>query len=297
MLVGAAVPAWSGDVRVSFSNGRVTIVAADASPRQILTEWAKLGQVRITNLERLAGSPVTIQLMDVPEPQALETLLRGTAGYVAAPRRAAGDIALSRYDRILLMPGAAPVLPVVTPGGASPASPAPTRGRPVQPAGRPDDGAAGQPRPAPGTNQRQFFPTGVQGPGRVGQSPGQYFAPSQSQPGYGTMQTQQPGMQTPATQIPTYSTPQAPGATGTSVPGMTTAPVPLQTTPYSNARPPFVVQPSDSGTYANPYALPSTVQNPATPAPATTPGATTPGAATPGAMTPTVPIKKSGEKG
>ena len=129
ILLTAAVPARAGEVKLSFSNGLVTIVATDASPRQILAEWAKLGQVRIINLERLSGGPVTLQLTSVPEAQALETLLRGSAGYVAAPRQAAAAEATSRYDRILLMPGVAPAMPPAT---SSAAAPQPTgRGRVV----------------------------------------------------------------------------------------------------------------------------------------------------------------------
>ena len=86
-LLAAAGPAWGGEVKLSFSHGLVTLIATDASPREILSEWARLGQVRVTNLDRLAGAPVTLQMTDVPELRALETILRGTAGYVAAPRR------------------------------------------------------------------------------------------------------------------------------------------------------------------------------------------------------------------
>jgi hypothetical protein len=109
-LVAVAVPSWAGEVKLSFSNGLITIVATNATPRQILAEWARQGQVQITNLDRLAGGPVTMQMTAVPEAQALETLLRGTAGYVAAPR-AESVVAASAYDRIMLMPGVAPSLP------------------------------------------------------------------------------------------------------------------------------------------------------------------------------------------
>lgn len=137
-LLVSAGPAWAGDVKLSFSNGRVSLVATDASPREILAEWARLGQVNVTNLDRLAGTPVTLQLADVPETRALEIILRGTAGYVAAPRRAA-VATISLYDRILLMPGVAPEVPAAAPatGGPAvrpgqPATLGPIRGRPGQ---------------------------------------------------------------------------------------------------------------------------------------------------------------------
>src|SRR5689334_20673654 len=70
------------DVRVSMANGRVTIVATDATPRQILEEWARVGQTRLVNAERLTGPPTSIDLENVPEAQALDTLLRSASGYV-----------------------------------------------------------------------------------------------------------------------------------------------------------------------------------------------------------------------
>lgn len=137
-VLAFAAPARAGEVKLSFSNGRVSVVATDASPREILGEWARLGKVRVTNLDRLAGAPVTLQLTDVPEPRALETILRGTAGYIAAARREPGS-AISQYDRILLMPGVAPPMPQAAPSPL--ANTVIGRGRPGQsPFGGSDNG-------------------------------------------------------------------------------------------------------------------------------------------------------------
>jgi hypothetical protein len=300
VLLAVAVPAVAGEVKVTFANGLVTIVATDASPRQILGEWAKLGQVRITNLERLTGGPVTIQITNAPEAQALETLLRGTAGYVAAPRASAGDMAaLSRYDRILLMPGVAPAV--------VPVAPAPTtvsRGRPAAlPAfdDQDDDQPEAQPRAMPTTpGMPQRFGGGGTVPGRSA-TPGQTLAPGQSaSPGqfvpqrspyqqqaspYGgaTPPTTQQASPAGSRQIAPSQNPQLPpGATGSSVPGMTTAPIQLPTTPYSNSGPPaMVVQPDDVQSpvsaarpgeataptpemYRNPYGLAEPIRPPVT---------------------------------
>src|SRR5262249_52889681 len=66
-------------------------------------EWARVGQTRIVNLERISGGPVTLQLTDVPEEQAIDVVLRAVSGYVLAPRPT--DAAnLSRFDRIIVMP-------------------------------------------------------------------------------------------------------------------------------------------------------------------------------------------------
>src|SRR3954470_18076824 len=95
-----AVSTASADVHLTMQNGRVTLVAKDATVRQILTEWARVGQTRIVNGERVMGGPVSLELTDVPEKQALDIVLRSISGYMAAPRPEPIANA-SRFDRIL----------------------------------------------------------------------------------------------------------------------------------------------------------------------------------------------------
>lgn len=102
-LVAGASPAAAGDVSLTVADGRVTIVARNATPRQILEAWARQGHTRIVNVERVSGGPTTLIITNEPESKALATLLRTVAGYIAAPRRAAIANA-SQYDRILIMP-------------------------------------------------------------------------------------------------------------------------------------------------------------------------------------------------
>src|SRR5437867_6021949 len=97
-----AAPA-SAEIRLTINDGRVTLLARDATLRQILAEWARVGQTKIVNAERVPGGPVTLQLTNVPEQQALDTLLRSLAGYVAAPRPTTAAN-LSVFDRIVVMP-------------------------------------------------------------------------------------------------------------------------------------------------------------------------------------------------
>jgi hypothetical protein len=99
--------AAAGDLRLSIANGRVTLIAQDVSLKQILDEWARVGQTTIVGSERLLGQAVTIELQDVPEARALETLLRSASGYIAKPRAvmAAGG---STYDRIMIMAASRP---------------------------------------------------------------------------------------------------------------------------------------------------------------------------------------------
>lgn len=102
-LVAGATPALAGDVSLTIADGRVTIVARDATPRQILDAWARQGHTRIVNAERVSGGPTTLLITNEPESKALAIVLRSVAGYIAAPRRVAMANS-SQYDRILIMP-------------------------------------------------------------------------------------------------------------------------------------------------------------------------------------------------
>jgi hypothetical protein len=101
-LLVTPTPATAGDLRLSIANGRVTIVAQDVSIKQILDEWGRIGQTTVVGAERLVGPTVTLELHDVPEARALETLLRSASGYIAKPR--AATLGASAFDRILIMP-------------------------------------------------------------------------------------------------------------------------------------------------------------------------------------------------
>jgi len=110
VLLGAGTA--SAEVHVTMRNGRVSIVAKDATLRQILAEWARVGQAKIVNVERIPGGPMTIELIEMPEAQALDILLRPLSGYLAAPRaNAAAD--LSTFDRIVVMPTLASARPAL----------------------------------------------------------------------------------------------------------------------------------------------------------------------------------------
>ncbi|HUR35065.1 MAG TPA: hypothetical protein VM032_14780 [Vicinamibacterales bacterium] len=156
LLAGPA----QADVRVSIANGNVTVSARDATVRQILAEWARVGQTRIVNLERIAGAPLTIELTDVPEAQALDTLLRSVSGYLAAPRAVSAPTS-SRYDRIFIL-----ATSTGTPARPSPApaNPAPTFTPPnFLPPPAPDDQNGDDDAPQP---RRSGAPVAPAGPPR-----------------------------------------------------------------------------------------------------------------------------------
>ena len=104
-LLAASVA--NADVRLSMRDGRIAIVAKDATVAEILAEWAKIGRTRIVNADRLPSDVVTLELQNVSEQQALDVLLRGTSGYLAVPR-ADADPNASLFDRIAIMAPSVP---------------------------------------------------------------------------------------------------------------------------------------------------------------------------------------------
>ncbi len=212
MLVGVslATSARAADVHITLANGKVSVSATDATIGQILGEWARVGQTRIVNIERLPAAPISLQLDDVPEAQALDTVLRSASGYLAAPRAVPVPNA-SAYDRIFVLANSAgtpsrpasvaspspaafapPVFqtpPADEPQGEPPDAPrqAPPRpGPPVNaPRGAPfnqppiQQPLAGQPTPTPSPTGAAQGPIGVATPGMVVPSPQQ---PGQTRP-------------------------------------------------------------------------------------------------------------------
>jgi hypothetical protein len=132
VIVGLAISLLAAssafaEVHVTMQDGRVTIVARDATIREILREWARVGQTRIVNVERVPGGPETLELRNLTEIQALDVLLRSLSGYIAVPRavRAAN---LSSIDRIIILPtlaAAAPAPAPVRPAASMSSSPPP----------------------------------------------------------------------------------------------------------------------------------------------------------------------------
>lgn len=199
------------ELKLSMANGRVSIVAQDVPLRQILAEWARVGQTRIINGDKLTGPPLTLELLDMPEKQALEILLRSAAGYMVA-QRAELVPGASVYDRVMILPTSRP--PVVNASFAQP----PAFNRPMP-----------QPMPVPvdDDDNAPADPGVVTAPG--------ILPPGAMQPG----PQQMPGMVPPAGQNPPGQTP--PVLTSPR-PGMlpTAPPTGVPGNPYSppSGRPP-----------------------------------------------------------
>jgi len=225
----AAVPAARADVRLTIQNGHVSLVAKDATVRQILAEWARVGQTRIVNGERVSGGPVTLELNDVPEREALDIVLRNVSGYVAAPR-AVPVANASHFDRIIVMPTSA------APAVQASRAPAPVYPQAVSPfiaqQRQAEEDAREQeqedePRPAAQPFNRAGMFNPYPQPQIVNPQPG-------VQPAQGPLVLPPGGAGNPA---PSSATPSSPFG-GVSVPGMIApAPQPPQPQPGQGRRP------------------------------------------------------------
>jgi hypothetical protein len=119
LVLGSAAPASAQSVSLEFNNGRVTLNAQNAPLRSILTEWSRLGGTQIVNGERVAGAPVTIELTDVPEREAIDVLLRSVAGYILTSRQQPGSVSTLGGVVILATSSAPRVTAPVTFGTAT----------------------------------------------------------------------------------------------------------------------------------------------------------------------------------
>jgi hypothetical protein len=233
-VLAGALPA-AAEVRVTMHDGLVTIVAKDATIRQIIAEWARVGEAKVVNAERIPGGPVTLELVNVPETQALDTLLRSAAGYLAAPRAELASN-LSRFDRIVVMATSA------APRTQSPVAQAPAFAQPQFPPPVEDDQDVPNPNvqmPNPTQNGRGpvfgRFPqpqvinpqTGVPvGPNDPAPVPSEQQAPVYpSAPSSAVRRRRRAGMVAPARRSPVKSSPAA--ARADSAPRRAVAPTPV----------------------------------------------------------------------
>ncbi len=108
LLAVTSSAAFAQQVQLTIKDGRVTLKTENATVRQILDEWTRVGQTKIVNADKVTGQPLTLTLIDVPEREALDTVMRQAAGYAVVER--AGDAAnASTFDRILVMARTTPV--------------------------------------------------------------------------------------------------------------------------------------------------------------------------------------------
>jgi hypothetical protein len=147
-------PASAGEVKVTLNQGLVTIIADEAPVSRILAEWARLGQTKIVNGEKMM-MVVSLQLVNMPERQALDILLRSASGYMAAERQTPVQGA-SAFDRIMILPFSRPPAAAAIPTSSSMPQPFNAGARQMIP--QPNDPDDGQPVTPPGMGPQTNAP-------------------------------------------------------------------------------------------------------------------------------------------
>lgn len=217
ILLGYATSSSAQTVSLQFNNGRVTLNAQNAPIGQILSEWARVGGTRMVNHQRVSGPPVTLELIDAPERQALEVLLRTAAGYVVTAREGTGGASMFSGVVILATTSAARNAPPVTFNSPAPVQRPAFDDQNFQRDDQQQDGAALNRT----VNVTPFPPTPGAGTGPV------VVRPGQGTPTFGS--TNEPSAQAPPPQRPFANTPQI--LPGTSRPGEITPLPPQQQQP------------------------------------------------------------------
>ena len=95
-------------LEISFTDGRVTLVASGVTLPEILAEWQRRGGSRIVNGDRLMGGPLTYEFHNVPETAVMASLLRNAAGVIVAPRRPGGPTGASLIEQVIVLPTSRP---------------------------------------------------------------------------------------------------------------------------------------------------------------------------------------------
>ena len=205
---GTAVSADARDeVRVSFANGRVTIVANNATLVEILREWTRVGGSTFVNAEKVPSAErLTLRLENETETRALDVLLRSAAGYLAGGRKPQMT-GPSTIGNVVIMPttnaaayAQSTAAPIEIPDAAE---------VPRAPIARPrpdDDGPTRQqtPPPAPaqalGPGMSASGPPTQSSPGSpMGQANPLQGTTTQTVPGLGAVTSSQPGAVIPNT--------------------------------------------------------------------------------------------------
>ncbi len=240
LSLAVAGPAQAQQLKIAFNGGHVSLDATSVPVRTILAEWGKLGGTKVVGAERIAGAPLTLKLVDVPESQALEIILRNVAGYMVAPRLS--DAGASMYDRILVMAtSSAPPASAARPATGSGPGPAagtqrfvpPRAIQPVDEDNQPEEEPDRSNQPVftfPQPGQNGFPQPGGFGPQGIVMPPGVSINPNANGPSPITINPTSPPAASPA--------PNAFGVTGARTPGMIQQPAQQPGQPGPVVRPP-----------------------------------------------------------
>lgn len=217
--VSAHLSAQTPKLELTIQDGRVTLIAQDVPLKDVLQAWARVGDTRIVNGDKMVSTRVTLQIRNTPEAAALDILLRSAAGYIAAPRPA-DHPGPSRYDRITILVSSTP------PAATAPAA-AMAYQRPAQPQAEPQADLTPQPSPAYSVPADASDPQ-MDAPIPVsGSFEGAQPAPSQARPSgspFAGMHTQLEGAQPKASDWAELMKNQGRGGGGVTTPPTATRP-------------------------------------------------------------------------
>jgi hypothetical protein len=275
--LATAVPAGAGPVTITIHEGRVTLVADNATPREILREWARVGQTQIVNGERVQGPPVTLRLDNVPERRALDVVLKTAAGFMVAERPIL-EAGASRYDRILILATSTAVAAAPPPRAGAGAVPAVAQQPAYAPPPAPGEVFVAE-EPDANDNVEEHVSDGEMSPGvspypGVGRKPETNFDYANPQRAMQQrMEQQQQGEPVAPTFFPGTAGAQGgartdgpPAPVGSARPGEIVAPPQAPANPYGTPYNPYnpgaqpgrpQPQPPDEQKYKNPYEPPS----------------------------------------
>ncbi len=147
LLAGPAL-AQQPNVSLTLKDGRVTLKTVNATVRQILEEWSRVGQAKVVNAEKLIGGPpLTLTLEGVTEREALEIILRQAAGYMAIDRSGPAVVNASRYERIMVLATRTAPATASAQNGRTPRGPAPVTETAVYSPVEPPEPSSTEPEP------------------------------------------------------------------------------------------------------------------------------------------------------
>jgi hypothetical protein len=101
MLSGALPRGEQANVRIAFDGGRVTLAANDALVGDVLAEWARVGGTLFTGADRIPPVRITVDLVELDETSAIETVIGSANGFLAT-RRTDGPVGSSRLGRVAI---------------------------------------------------------------------------------------------------------------------------------------------------------------------------------------------------
>lgn len=187
--------AFADDFWMLFQNRRVTVTARDMTVSQILDRWSKIGGTVVLNGAAIQSGPVTLQLTDVSERDALDILLRGAAGYIVVDRDD-DSTGASSIGKILILPRSAtprdqPMTNAVAFAASSNTQPVEQTFVPPAPEPEPPTPLLeSPPYVPPGLRAIPVVPAGTSRPGEAGPQVPELFKP-------GTTPVTQPGQAPP----------------------------------------------------------------------------------------------------